>query len=50
MVSCKVAEDSYGASLCFGFVEFETKDSAYKAFKTMDRARFNGVRIYITLE
>jgi len=45
-----VAEDNYGTSLCLGSVEFDCKDSAVKAYKTMDRARFNGVRIFITLQ
>jgi RNA recognition motif-containing protein len=47
-VHCFVMEDNYGYSLGFGFVEFDSKDSAVKAYKTMDRARFNGVRIHIS--
>lgn len=47
---CSVVEDNYGISLGYGFVEFENKDSAYSAYRKLDRARFNGIRVYITVE
>lgn len=43
-------EDNHGISLGYGFVEFENKDSAYSAYRKLDRARFNGIRVYITVE
>lgn len=46
---CRVIENDYGESKCYGFVEFETKEAAHNAAKKMDRARFNGREVKVTV-
>jgi RNA recognition motif-containing protein len=44
-----VIENDFGESKGYGFVEFETKDSAISAIKKMDRAKFNGREVRVTI-
>jgi RNA recognition motif-containing protein len=46
---CRVVEDDYGVSKCYGFVDFETKESALSAAKRMDRAKFNGREVRVEI-
>lgn len=46
---CRVVENDYGESKGYGFVEFESKDSAVSASKRMDRAKFNGREVRVTI-
>ena len=46
---CRVIENDFGESKGYGFVEFETKDSAISAIKKMDRAKFNGREVRVTI-
>lgn len=46
---CRVIENDYGESKCYGFVEFDTKEAAHSAAKKMDRARFNGREVKVTV-
>ena len=47
---CRVVEDDHGESKGYGFIEFETKDSANSAVKRMDCAKFNGREVQVTLK
>jgi len=46
---CRVVETDYGESKCYGFVEFESKESALSAAKIMDRAKFNDREVRVTI-
>ena len=46
---CRVIENDYGESKGYGFVEFENKESAQSATKRMDRAKFNGREVRVTI-
>jgi len=46
---CKVDEEQ-GKSKGRGIIGFETKESASAAVKTMDKAKFNGNEVRVTLE
>jgi polyadenylate-binding protein len=47
---CRVVEDDHGESKGYGFIDFELKDSANSAVKRMDRAKFNGREVQVTLK
>ena len=42
-------ENDYGESKCYGFVEFDSKEAALNAAKKMDRAKFNGREVKVTI-
>lgn len=44
---CVVVENDYGESKGYGFVEFETKESAASAARQMNLAKFNGREVKI---
>jgi len=46
---CRVVEDDYGESKGYGFIDFESKESAANAAKRMDRAKFNGREVRVTV-
>jgi RNA recognition motif-containing protein len=46
---CRVVENDYGESKGYGFVDFESKDSAISSAKRMDRAKFNGREVRVTI-
>ena len=46
---CRVVEDDYGESKGYGFIDFESKESAASAAKRMDRAKFNGREVRVTV-
>ncbi|XP_019178275.1 PREDICTED: polyadenylate-binding protein 6-like [Ipomoea nil] len=45
IVSCKVAEEENGKSKCFGFVQFETHNSAISAITSLHGAVFQGKKL-----
>jgi polyadenylate-binding protein len=47
---CRVVEDDHGESKGYGFIDFASKDSAINAVKRMDRAKFNGREVQVTLK
>lgn len=47
---CRVVEDDHGESKGYGFIDFAAKDSAVNAVKRMDRAKFNGREVQVTLK
>ena len=47
---CRVVEDDHGESTGYGFIDFTAKDSAVNAVKRMDRAKFNGREVQVTLK
>ncbi|XP_019194171.1 PREDICTED: polyadenylate-binding protein 4-like [Ipomoea nil] len=47
ILSCKVAEEN-GKSKCFGFVQFETQNSAISAISSLHGAVFEGKKLYVS--
>nr|GMD39465.1 polyadenylate-binding protein 4-like [Ipomoea batatas] len=47
ILSCKVAEEN-GKSKCFGFVQFETQNSAISAISSLNGAVFEGKKLYVS--
>ncbi|XP_019178277.1 PREDICTED: polyadenylate-binding protein 6-like [Ipomoea nil] len=49
ILSCKVAEDENGKSKCFGYVQFETHNSANSAITSLHGAVFQGKKLYVSI-
>ncbi|XP_019178274.1 PREDICTED: polyadenylate-binding protein 6-like [Ipomoea nil] len=49
IVSCKVVEEENGKSKCFGFVQFETHNSAISAITSLHGAVFQGKKLYVSI-
>jgi polyadenylate-binding protein len=47
IMSCKVSQDSNGLSLGYGFVHFESEDSAINAINKMNGMLFNGKQVFV---
>ncbi|XP_019177082.1 PREDICTED: polyadenylate-binding protein 6-like [Ipomoea nil] len=45
ILSCKVVEEKNGKSKCFGYVQFETHNSAISAFNSLHGAVFEGKKL-----
>ncbi|XP_031097113.1 polyadenylate-binding protein 7-like [Ipomoea triloba] len=48
ILSCKVVNDENGKSKCFGFVKFETQNSAIFAINFVYGVVFEGKKLYVT--
>lgn len=46
---CRIVYHDHGESKGFGFVEFSSKESAQSAVKRMDRAKFNGREVRVSI-
>ena len=50
ILSCKVATDDRGRSKCFGFVQFKTESSAWKAINDLHGLVINDKQLYVTIK
>jgi len=50
ILSCKVATDERGASKCFGFVQFKTENSAWKAINDLNGLRIDSKELYVSIK
>uniref|UniRef100_A0A1D1XFF2 Polyadenylate-binding protein n=1 Tax=Anthurium amnicola TaxID=1678845 RepID=A0A1D1XFF2_9ARAE len=48
ILSCKVASSHDGKSKCYGFVQFESQESANSAIETLHGSDIEGKQIYVT--
>nr|GMD20124.1 polyadenylate-binding protein 6-like [Ipomoea batatas] len=48
IVSCKIAEEENGKSKCYGFVQFETQNSAISAISALNGAVFEGKELHVS--
>ncbi|GMM29762.1 Rie1 protein [Martiniozyma asiatica (nom. inval.)] len=47
ILECKIVKDEYGVSKCFGFINFDNKNSANKAITSLDGSLLNGNKLFI---
>ena len=50
ILSCKVSTDERGKSKCFGFVQFKSESSAWKAINDLDGLRINYKELYVCIK
>eukprot|EP00092_Neocalanus_flemingeri_P021236 GFUD01023010.1.p1 GENE.GFUD01023010.1~~GFUD01023010.1.p1 ORF type:complete len:796 (-),score=201.98 GFUD01023010.1:140-2527(-) len=50
ILSCKVETNEFGKSKCYGFVQFRTDISAWKAINDLHGLTVNGKELYVTIK